>query len=121
MQKKCSNKNNGGVFPSLFFKIFILFFIFIVLFIFIDSQKPPKQQKLVRISVSIIDFYKIHISRPAVENHNIRVCRFNPSCSIYAKKALLKHGFVKGGYYATIRILKCNPFYGKPIMEDPVP
>ena len=37
-------------------------------------------------------------------------CRHYPSCSQYAKEAILKHGLFKGGFYAFLRILRCNPF-----------
>ncbi len=38
-------------------------------------------------------------------------CRFEPTCSEYVYRALLKHGLVKGGFFAIVRIVKCNPFY----------
>ena len=37
-------------------------------------------------------------------------CRFHPSCSEYGYQAIEKHGLIKGGWMATKRILKCNPF-----------
>lgn len=46
-------------------------------------------------------------------------CRFYPSCSHYAREALLKHGFFKGTYLAARRILRCHPFH--PGGYDPVP
>lgn len=46
-------------------------------------------------------------------------CRYQPTCSNYAKEALLKHGVVKGGYLAIKRILSCHPWGGKGY--DPVP
>lgn len=39
-------------------------------------------------------------------------CRFRPTCSDYAIKAIEKHGFFKGGLKAVWRILRCNPFNG---------
>lgn len=119
MQKKCLNKNNErGVFPSFFLTLFISV---LILFLLFDNGKLPEKQIMVRITVTTLNFYKTNISKPAAEKHNIRVCRFNPSCSMYAKQAFLKHGFFKGFYFSTIRVLKCNPFYGEPIMEDNVP
>ncbi len=46
-------------------------------------------------------------------------CRHWPSCSHYALEALETHGALKGGWLATLRILRCNPFgsWG----YDPVP
>lgn len=37
-------------------------------------------------------------------------CRFTPTCSEYARQALLRHGFFTGTLLATWRILRCNPF-----------
>lgn len=37
-------------------------------------------------------------------------CRFYPSCSEYAHKAILKKGVLRGGLAATKRILRCHPF-----------
>lgn len=46
-------------------------------------------------------------------------CRFTPSCSEYAKQALIKHGVIKGTALAIWRILRCNPWGGSGY--DPVP
>jgi putative membrane protein insertion efficiency factor len=37
-------------------------------------------------------------------------CRFYPSCSQYAKQALLKHGLVRGVLLAVGRVARCNPW-----------
>jgi putative membrane protein insertion efficiency factor len=46
-------------------------------------------------------------------------CRFEPSCSRYAIEAIRLHGPLKGGYLATIRIMRCHPFGNSGF--DPVP
>lgn len=46
-------------------------------------------------------------------------CRFTPTCSEYARQALLKHGPIKGMALAVWRILRCNPWGGSGY--DPVP
>ena len=38
-------------------------------------------------------------------------CRFDVSCSEYAKNTISKYGSIKGGYYSIIRVFKCQPFY----------
>lgn len=38
-----------------------------------------------------------------------RSCRFSPSCSEYARLALLEHGALHGGALATARLLRCQP------------
>lgn len=46
-------------------------------------------------------------------------CRYTPTCSEYARQALIKHGPVKGLYLAVRRILRCHPWGGSGY--DPVP
>lgn len=38
------------------------------------------------------------------------VCRFYPSCSQYAKEAVLKYGVLRGIGLAAGRIIRCNPW-----------
>lgn len=38
-------------------------------------------------------------------------CRFNPTCSQYAKISIRDNGVVRGSYKAFLRILKCQPYY----------
>jgi len=47
------------------------------------------------------------------------ICRFQPTCSDYAKEAFLLHGVVKGAILTAKRILKCHPWGGSGY--DPVP
>ena len=46
-------------------------------------------------------------------------CRFAPTCSEYARQALVKYGPIKGLALAIWRILRCNPWGGSGY--DPVP
>ena len=46
-------------------------------------------------------------------------CRFQPTCSSYAKEALIEHGPVIGIFLSVKRILKCHPFTSS--KYDPVP
>ncbi|MEK9787440.1 MAG: membrane protein insertion efficiency factor YidD [Flavobacteriaceae bacterium] len=46
-------------------------------------------------------------------------CRFQPSCSQYAKEALIKYGLLKGCFLAVKRISKCHPWGGSGY--DPIP
>ncbi|MBR3123270.1 MAG: membrane protein insertion efficiency factor YidD [Prevotella sp.] len=61
-----------------------------------------------------IRFYQV-----AISPYTPPSCRFTPTCSEYARQALLKHGPVKGLWLATWRILRCNPWGGSGY--DPVP
>lgn len=46
-------------------------------------------------------------------------CRFHPTCSEYAKEALITHGPIRGSMLALYRIVRCNPFAKSGL--DPVP
>ena len=46
-------------------------------------------------------------------------CRYQPTCSHYAKQALIKHGIFKGGWLAIKRIISCNPWGGSGIDKVP--
>lgn len=37
-------------------------------------------------------------------------CKYYPTCSNYAKEAIIKYGSIKGSFLAIKRIIKCNPF-----------
>ncbi len=69
---------------------------------------------LVWLLVLPIRFYQLAIS-PLLGPS----CRFIPTCSEYARQALMKHGPIKGLYLAIWRILRCNPWGGSGY--DPVP
>lgn len=38
-----------------------------------------------------------------------RSCRYAPTCSEYARLALLKHGLLRGGILTVWRLLRCQP------------
>ena len=54
----------------------------------------------------LIRFYQRWIS-PMMAPH----CRFYPTCSSYAQEAITRHGAIKGGYLAIVRLLKCHPWH----------
>ena len=55
--------------------------------------------------IYMIGFYQKHLSFLLGKN-----CRFEPTCSQYAKESIEIHGAFIGGYYSLIRILKCGPW-----------
>lgn len=61
--------------------------------------------------ILLISFYQKIVS-PAFKNilGAKSFCRFSPSCSEYAKHAVLKHGVARGGYMSFLRMLSCQPF-----------
>jgi uncharacterized protein len=46
-------------------------------------------------------------------------CRFAPTCSEYARRALLEHGLLRGLALAASRLARCHPFH--PGGWDPPP
>lgn len=46
-------------------------------------------------------------------------CRFTPTCSAYAIKAVERFGIIKGTALAVWRLLRCNPFCKGGIDEVP--
>jgi uncharacterized protein len=61
---------------------------------------------MTRFLVYLLEVYKRRVS-PLLP----RACRFSPTCSEYARLALLKHGLWRGGLLATGRLLRCQPFH----------
>jgi putative membrane protein insertion efficiency factor len=61
---------------------------------------------MTRFLVFLLEVYKRRIS-PLLP----RACRFSPTCSEYARLALLKHGLWRGSFLATGRLLRCQPFH----------
>lgn len=54
----------------------------------------------------LLDGYSFFIS-PCLGN----CCRFEPSCSAYAKDAVKKYGVVRGLWLTSKRISRCHPFH----------
>lgn len=69
---------------------------------------------VVRVLSGLIQIYQVTIS-PLLGPR----CRFEPSCSRYAREALHQHGPVRGSALAVRRLLRCHPFH--PGGLDPVP
>lgn len=67
-----------------------------------------------RAAAAVFVFYKRFVS-PLLPP----ACRFTPTCSDYAREAVLRHGLARGLSLAARRLAHCHPFHvGGP---DPVP
>ena len=67
-----------------------------------------------RIAVTVLWMYKTTIS-PLL----CSACKFHPTCSEYARQAIVTHGLPQGSWLALKRLLRCRPF--SPGGIDPVP
>lgn len=67
-----------------------------------------------RLVASLIAGYQLVIS-PWLGNN----CRFHPSCSTYARTAILRFGVLRGGWMAVRRVARCHPWHEGGV--DPVP
>lgn len=67
-----------------------------------------------RLAVHAIIAYQRLLS-PVLGRH----CRFAPSCSEYARLAVLRHGAIRGGALTLSRLLRCHPLH--PGGYDPPP
>ena len=62
----------------------------------------------------LLQLYKMVIS-PILPT----MCRFEPTCSVYAMNAVEKYGAMHGSWLALKRLFRCHPFH--PGGWDPVP
>ena len=67
-----------------------------------------------RLLLAALRFYRRHISP-----HLPPMCRYYPTCSVYAIEAIETHGALRGTLLAVWRLLRCNPL--SPGGYDPVP
>jgi uncharacterized protein len=68
----------------------------------------------VRVGVTVIRAYQLLLS-PILGG----ACRFEPSCSVYARDAIETHGLARGSWLALRRVARCHPFARAGV--DPVP
>jgi uncharacterized protein len=69
-------------------------------------------------AVILIDVYRAFLS-PLFTGTMGPACRFEPSCSAYAREAIIRHGVKAGGRMTVGRLARCRPAGGWG--RDPVP
>ena len=77
-------------------------------------ENPFKPFRLSSIGVVLILVYQHTIGRLLP-----KVCRFEPSCSEYARQAFIRFPFFKALWLSVTRLMKCGPWH--PGGYDPVP
>jgi len=71
-----------------------------------STGRSSSSQGAIRLAVAaLFSGYKRWIS-PLLP----RACRFSPTCSEYARLAVLKYGVWRGGWRGLARVAKCQPF-----------
>ena len=55
--------------------------------------------------------FLIQLYRNTISPLRLPTCRFTPTCSQYAVEALSEYGLIRGGWLATVRLIKCGPWH----------
>ena len=84
-----------------------------------DAPFPIRICHAVSIALAWLVIQPIRFYQRFITPYTPPSCRFQPTCSEYARQALQKYGFFKGMRLAVWRILRCNPWGGSGY--DPVP
>ena len=69
-------------------------------------RERRERREVTRLLVYLLGVYKRRLS-PLLP----RSCRFTPTCSEYARLAILKHGPWRGGFLTAGRLMRCQPFH----------
>ena len=80
----------------------------------VPVPQPNASGRAAAAAVALLRLYKRFVS-PLLPP----ACRFEPTCSVYAREAILKHGLLRGAGLSGKRLLRCHPFH--PGGFDPVP
>jgi putative membrane protein insertion efficiency factor len=84
-----------------------------------SARDDTKRAHLARFAlVGVVDLYRVLIS-PMLAAWFGPACRFEPTCSAYAREAICEHGIARGGWLTLRRLSRCRPAGGWGY--DPVP
>lgn len=70
------------------------------------------------VATTLLDLYHA-LMAPFLAAHSGSACRFQPTCSRYARVAVGRHGLWRGGYLSVRRLARCHPWGSDGY--DPVP
>ena len=63
--------------------------------------------------------FVLRVYRVTVSPHFGVACRYEPTCSVYAREAIERYGALKGGWLGLRRLARCTPLHAGGY--DPVP
>ena len=75
---------------------------------------PGAMRPAARAAAAVLRFYK-NVLSPLLP----RASRYEPTCSVYAREAIERHGLARGAWLALRRLARCHPFRAGGF--DPVP
>jgi putative membrane protein insertion efficiency factor len=75
---------------------------------------------MTRILLALLAFYRRWLS-PAIHTLGVGGCKFLPTCSEYAVRAIAMHGPLRGSMLAAWRLLRCHPFSRGGLDQVPCP
>ena len=71
-----------------------------------------------RVAAALLRFYKRIVS-PVMHSISFTQCKYLPTCSEYAYVAVVRYGWLRGGWMGARRLARCHPFAKGGL--DPVP
>src|SRR5262245_51202576 len=83
-----------------------------------DALRPPDDQLTAKAAIASIDVYRATLS-PALAKSGLARCKYEPTCSVYAREAIRRYGSPRGFTLAGARLLRCTPWARGGF--DPVP
>ena len=61
-----------------------------------------------KVLLKLIRKYQKYLSPDT--GHELKHCKYYPTCSEYAYQSIEKYGVIVGVFKGMIRVIKCNPF-----------
>jgi len=77
----------------------------------------PYGNTMEKIAIFLISLYQALFS-PLLHHVGIGGCRYQPTCSEYAKEVVKKYGVKKGLILALVRLSTCHPFAQRGTLQN---